>query len=443
MEVLFSKNPPATHFAMFRLLALLFTFALLPCHAHRSLAHQSERSTPTPAQKDISSLEKQLKQAKSPDVEAEIHSKLAFAHAAHAREIGDHHAYHHGRIHVEKALELVPDHLGARKAEAWILLGEHDFQNALVAARKLVQRHGDDPTARAMVVDAAIEVGNFEEAETAAQWALDLDPGGVPGFTRAAYLREIIGDPEGAIELMQRAYRRLPEGKTEDRAWILTHIGHLLLLTRQPEKAVAAHQEALKIFADYHYAHSNLGKALTALGKHQEALAEHQTHFKLAPNTVSLYYLAEAQKRAGKIDEAQKSFSRFEKEALSDIDKIDNSNRELIRYYLDHSEDIKKAHELAKKEIKRRQDLQIRFLHARTLAALGKFEEAHQKMTETLAIGTRDPEFHYHAALIAQKANQPEAALKHLDTALVVTPSTAPLAQKIRTALQNSPKEEQ
>jgi hypothetical protein len=60
---------------------------------------------------------------------------------------------------------------------------------------------------------------------------LDIRPGNVPGLTRAAYLRELFGDVDGSIELMEMAYRQTPPNELEDRAWILTQLAHLRLST--------------------------------------------------------------------------------------------------------------------------------------------------------------------------------------------------------------------
>ena len=59
-----------------------------------------------------------------------------------------------------------------------------------------------------MLTDANIELGKYAEAEKSAQWMLDLRPGNIPALTRAAYLRELFGDIEGALELMQQAFGR-------------------------------------------------------------------------------------------------------------------------------------------------------------------------------------------------------------------------------------------
>ena len=61
-----------------------------------------------------------------------------------------------------------------------------------------------------MLVDANVELGRYDEAEEAAQWMLDLRPGNVAGLTRAAYLRELFGDVEGALELMAHGVDQVP-----------------------------------------------------------------------------------------------------------------------------------------------------------------------------------------------------------------------------------------
>jgi predicted Zn-dependent protease len=85
------------------------------------------------------------------------------------------------------------------------------------AAKKLNQKMPDDVMLYGFLTDANVELGNYREAETAAQWMLDLKPVNTPGLTRAAYLRELYGDIEGSLELMNMAYQssRPVKSKTE------------------------------------------------------------------------------------------------------------------------------------------------------------------------------------------------------------------------------------
>ena len=120
---------------------------------------------------------------------------------------------------------------------AWSLLGQHRFAEALTLATALNTKVPDDLMVYGMLTDANIELGKYDDAEKSAQWMLDLRPGNIPALTRAAYLRELFGDIDGAIELMQSAFNRMPYQETEDRAWVLTQIGHLELVRGQPAAA--------------------------------------------------------------------------------------------------------------------------------------------------------------------------------------------------------------
>jgi hypothetical protein len=90
---------------------------------------------------------------------------------------------------------------------------------------------------------------------------LDLRPGNLPGLTRAAYLRELFGDLDGSVELMNIAYQSTPPSEAEDRACMLSQIGHLQLMSGKITDADNTLQQALALFPGYHYALGNLAKA--------------------------------------------------------------------------------------------------------------------------------------------------------------------------------------
>jgi tetratricopeptide (TPR) repeat protein len=128
---------------------------------------------------------------------------------------------------LKQSFEAAPDNFDGLKAKTWLLLGQHRFAEALELAKKLNKRNPDDLQVYGFLVDANVELGNYADAEKAAQWMLDLRPGNYPGLTRAAYLRELWKDYEGALQLMQQALQRTRPGEKGDRAWILTHVGRL------------------------------------------------------------------------------------------------------------------------------------------------------------------------------------------------------------------------
>ena len=132
-----------------------------------------------------------------------------------------------GRWHVERAkpatppttprarrprrasLAIAPANFEARKLEVWLLLGKHEFARALEAAKALNQQAPDDVMVYGFLADANAELGEYKAAEDAVQWMLDMRPGNLSGLTRAAYLREVFGDVDGAIDLYTAAFSRM------------------------------------------------------------------------------------------------------------------------------------------------------------------------------------------------------------------------------------------
>ena len=163
----------------------------------------------------------------------------------------------------------------------------------------------DDVLVYGFLVDGYTELGRYAEAEKAAQWMLDLRPGNVPGLTRAAYLRELFGDHEGAVELMDTAYRRTAHAEVEDRAWILTQIAHLSLLTCRTGPAEALLTEALKLFPDYHYALAQMAELRAAQGRLRRRPCCARGTSKVAPHPENRYELGAALARAGKSADAR------------------------------------------------------------------------------------------------------------------------------------------
>src|SRR4029077_8009337 len=102
----------------------------------------------------------------------------------------------------KKSLHHHPADFKTQKIHVWLLLGRHEFPAALEAAKILNKKVPDDILVYGFLVDANAELGNYDAAESAAQWMLNLRPGNLPGMTRAAYLRELFGDVDGAYQLM-------------------------------------------------------------------------------------------------------------------------------------------------------------------------------------------------------------------------------------------------
>jgi tetratricopeptide (TPR) repeat protein len=368
----------------------------------------------SPAERSIAEARKAID--KKPDQYAG-YNQLAMALARRARETSDVGFYAQAEDALKKSSELKPGNPDAERIHVWLLLGRHDFPAALEAAKILNKKVPDDVLVYGFLTDANVELGNYADAEKSAQWMLDLRPGNLPGLTRAAYLRELFGDDDGAIELMEMAFQSTPPTENEDRAWILSQIGHLKLMEGKSSDAEKVLDQALAIFPGYHYALGNLAKVRIEQKRYDEAVTLLQQRYQAAPHAENLYDLAEALQLAGKSDAANKAFAEFETKSLLETNKKDNSNRELIFYYADHSHASAKALEVAEREYAWRHDSFTLDAYAWALHVNGRNSEAHKQIDAALSVGIRDARILRHAGEIALSLGDRTNGLRYLQDA--------------------------
>ena len=372
------------------------------------LPWSAQAQTPTPAERAAESARRTIAAAPG---KADGYTELALALARRARETADPGFYDQANAALDEALAVAPGNFEAEKMRTWVLLGKHEFTRALEAAQALNRRAPDDLQVYGFLTDAYVELGQYAQAEQACQWMLDLRPGNLAAFTRAAYLREIFGDIDGAIELMQQSLDRTPPTETEDRAWLMTHIGHLELVNGRADRAEAALTAALTLVPDYHYALANLAKVRSAQGRDADAAAILATHVAVAPHPENYFGLAEALRKAGRAAEARRAYAEFETRARKEMDGWDNANRELIFYYAEQGKKPAEALRIAEREVARRQDVATLDAYAWALRANHRQREAREVMERVLSIGVREPATLTRAKALGAGARTPAAKM--------------------------------
>lgn len=358
-----------------------------------------------PTQSSMSSAEQSMAAArklidKNPK-NFEAYNALALALSRRARETSDVIFYTQAEDALKRSFAISPGNFDGERTAVWLLLGKHEFAAALEKAKDLNKKMPDDVMLYGFLTDANVELGNYDDAEKAAQWMLNLRPGNLPGMTRAAYLRELFGDLDGALELMDMAYQSTPPNEAEDRSWILSQIGHLQLNSGKLSEAEGTLQQALAIFPGYHYALANLAKVRIEQKKYEEAVNLLQQRYNAARHAENLYDLAQAMELAGRTDEAKKAFAEFESKSLLESVRADNSNRELIFYYADHAHQPARALEVAQAEYALRHDVFTLDAYAWALHMNGRDAEARKHIETALAVGIRDAKILRHASEIA------------------------------------------
>jgi tetratricopeptide (TPR) repeat protein len=345
------------------------------------------------------------------------YNALAMAYARRARETSDAQFYAKAEEALGKSFHIAPDNFEGLKVETSLELVRQEFARALESATRLNKMVPDDVSVYGYLVDANDELGNYKEAVAAAQWMLDLRPGNVPGLVRASYLRELHGNLAGALELMQMAYDSTPFPESEDRAWLLTQLAHLQYVSGDLAKSEQYAASALGVFPDYHHALAVLAQVRVAQGRYSDAVPLLRTRYNAVPRAENLYALAEAQLLAGQHEDAEASFQKFEQQSQAESASADNSNRELIAYYIDHAHNPAKALAIARRELARRHDVFTIDSYAWALAANGDYQAANQQLQTALEVGVKDQTLLFHAGSVALHLQQTEKAETYLKDA--------------------------
>ena len=381
---------------------------------------------PSPAEQSMAQAERLIeKNAKN----YEAYNSLALALSRRARETSDVTFYAQAEVALKTSFDIAPDNFDGKRIEVWLLLGKHEFAAAREEALRLNKRMPDDVMVYGFLTDANVELGNYDEAERSAQLMLDLRPGNSAGVTRAAYLRELFGDVDGALELMDMVLSSTSPSEVEDAAWILTQIAHLQLSVGKLTDAEKSLQQTLILFPGYHYALGNLAKVRIAQKRYDDAVGCLEQRYRVAPHAENLYDLAEALRLAGRKLKAKNAFAEFEQKSLLETERADNSNRELIFYYADDAHEPMKALEVARREVLRRHDAYTLDSYAWALHVNGQHQEARKQIETALLVGIRDAKLLRHAEEIALATGDRLAAQKYLQQATDLNTGDSDLAR--------------
>lgn len=346
---------------------------------------------------------------------------LAAAYMQKARESGDASYYGRAEAAVQKALSLQSDSTDALRTLAWVQTGKHEFREALATAEQLRARLPDDPLVHGLLGDAAIELGEYDKAEEALQKMLDLRPG-LASYSRAAYLLELYGKPDEAVEFMERAVKAGSPHEPEPFAWCLVQLGHLYFNQGRIGKAETAYNNALTVFPGYYQALAALGRVRGAQRRYADAVALYQQAIAVVPAPDLIVALGDLLMRAGKPEEAEKQYALVEYiEHVNEINQV-AYNRQLALFYADHDRKLDDAVALAEAELQRRQDIYSFDALAWVYYKKGRFAEAQKAMAQALRLGTQDASLLFHAGMIAWSLGERQAAKEHLRRTLEINP---------------------
>ncbi|HEY5887323.1 MAG TPA: tetratricopeptide repeat protein, partial [Acidimicrobiales bacterium] len=183
---------------------------------------------------------------------------------------GDPAFYDLTRNPLDRAGALAPGDPATTVTEGALALSLHDFALALDHGRAAREQAPDDIDPLAILIDASVELGRYDEAEGHLSDLLARRPGSA-ALSRLSYLRELHGDLDGARLAMLQAEQATTA--PEDRATIATLIGDQLLASRDLTGAAAAYERARAAAPGLAATEIGRARVAAAQGRLDEAVA--------------------------------------------------------------------------------------------------------------------------------------------------------------------------
>jgi tetratricopeptide (TPR) repeat protein len=344
---------------------------------------------------EISQLQRRIREGRNVELWLD---RLGWAFVAKARESFDPGFYKLAEECARSIEMRNPQSQEAMLLRAHVLQNLHRFKESETLARRLVQQRGLSFD-YGLLGDALMEQGKLNDAVEAYQQMMNLKPD-LRAYARAAHMRWLKGDLEGAIEAMQLAVSAASTQDAESAAWVNTRLAFYEFQAGRVNEGEQRCAFALSVQSNYPPALLLKGKMLLAQNRLSEAVNALQNAVKLNPLPEYQWTLAEALRVAGKENEASEVEAQICQRGAS------SDPRTLALYLATRHESPETALRLARAEFDSRGDVFSHDALAWSLAAAGKLTEAHSEMQRALAEGTQEARLLFHAGVIASQAGQ-------------------------------------
>lgn len=346
------------------------------------------------------------------------YSQLGLAYLQKARETGDPTYYQKTEAALDQALAMQTDDYASISAKGALALARHDFHSALDWGIQAREINPDRTYAYGVIADAQIELGRYEEAITTLQTMVDLRPD-MSSYSRISYIRELHGDTEGALEMMQLA---VDSGtpNAENTAWVRTQFANLYFNSGDLERAEVEYRLTLQNRPNYVYALAGLGRVRAAQGNMEEAIQYLDQAVAIMPLPEFVITLGDLYQAAGQQERADQQY-----ELVAAIESLYRANgvdmdMEIALFNADHDKNLTETVALARQAYANRPSIHGADALAWALYKIGDYEEAQTYAAEALRLGTKDSLKLFHAGMITLELGDEAQAREYLEEALAI-----------------------
>jgi tetratricopeptide (TPR) repeat protein len=260
--------------------------------------------------------------------------QLATIFITEQRITGEHHYYYRA---IEKilngVLSIEPKNFEAIVYKASLRMSQHQFNDALKIAEEAKNINPDNAYVYGILVDANVELGNYEAAIASSDKMQALKPS-LEAYSRASYLREIYGDYPGAIAAMKLAVEAGLPG-SEPQCWSRNVLGDLYLNTGKLAEAKAMYEENLILRPSYAPSMAALAKVEAKMKNYIRAIALLDSANAIMPQSSFEEQKADLYAEMGDSKKAMDTYAALQKLLIADANSGHHSvSLELSRSFI-------------------------------------------------------------------------------------------------------------
>lgn len=248
-------------------------------------------------------------------------------------------------------MAIEPNNFEAHVFKASVAMSLHQFAIAKQLAETAKNINPDNAYVYGVLVDANVELGNYDEAIRMSDKMQSLKPS-LEAYSRASYLREIFGDYPGAIAAMKMAVQAGAPG-TESAEWSRVALGDLYLNTGKTDSAKYEYETSLSFRPEFPNAEIGLAKVDKAKKNYNDAIKHTENAIRIVSESAFVSMLGDLYELNGNADKAKNIRADVIKgleEGKKDAAIKHNANREFANAYL-AAKDYKKAMEYAQNDL--------------------------------------------------------------------------------------------
>ncbi|HEY3211049.1 MAG TPA: tetratricopeptide repeat protein [Actinomycetota bacterium] len=369
------------------------------------------------------------------------YADLGLAYVQQARVTADPSYYPKAEAVLSRSLKLHGiENFNALTGMAALSAARHDFSGALSWGERAVAANPYSAQAYAVVGDAQIELGRYEQAFRTLQKMIDLKPE-LSTYARVSYGWELQGNSSNATRAMELALHAA--ATPTDAAWASNQLGDLYWNRGRLAEAERWYRRAIASDPSFIPSHAGLARVEAAEGKTDRAIRDLSWVVDRYPSPEYVIALGDLYAVTGRPEEAARQYALVRaEERLLRAGGV-NVDLEIALFDADHGVDLANGLAAARMEWTRRRSVHVADALAWELYENGRHAEALQYANQAVRLGTRNALFFFHRGMIERALGKLLAARRDLAVAIEINPHFSILwserAAKVLAALGGAP----